>query len=118
MIDDQGDVQSESVYWADPSRHVSRSSDMATLLPNSRVARRVMKGYRVFLFSHDHPHPPHIHVGKRKRYSSWNLDRLECVDGGGFSMRELSLQRSLLVEQRQEIIRSWHEHWDRQNQDR
>jgi hypothetical protein len=91
---------------------------MATLLPNARVDRNALKGYRVFLFSHDHPHPPHIHFRKRKRYSSWNLDRIECVDAGGFSMKELSVQRLLLVAYREEILRSWHEHWQRQNQNR
>jgi hypothetical protein len=89
---------------------------MATLLPNSRIGSQYLKGYRVFLFSHDHPHPPHVHFGRRKTFSSWDLTRLECTDAGGFTSRELAVQKSLLATYRDEIVRSWHEHWKRQGQ--
>jgi hypothetical protein len=87
---------------------------MATLLPNFRVSRRQLKNYRVFIFSHDHPYPPHVHFGKRKRYSSWHINLLQCVDDDGFSASDIAVQRSLLVEYRDEIIKSWHEHWQKQ----
>ena len=32
--------------------------------------RRQLKRYRIFIFSHDHPHPPHVHFGRKKRFSS------------------------------------------------
>ncbi|MGD0541888.1 MAG: hypothetical protein ABSB33_10255 [Tepidisphaeraceae bacterium] len=50
---------------------------MATLLPNARVPPQKLRGYRGFIFSHDHPRPAHIHFGKRKRFSSWDIQRSE-----------------------------------------
>lgn len=88
---------------------------MATLLPNSRITRRQLRGYRVFIFSHDHPHPPYVHFGKRRRYSSWDLILLQCIDRDGFSASDISVQEALLIEFREAILESWHEHWRNQN---
>lgn len=72
-----------------------------------------MRGYRVFLWSHDHPVPPHVHVGKRERVSDWRLESLECVDPDGFSAVEISEQRRLLRRYRDTILVKWKEHWRR-----
>jgi hypothetical protein len=88
---------------------------MATLLPNANVSRHNLKGYRIFVFSHDHPHPAHIHFGKGRRFSGWDFQRTECIDAGDFSTSELAVQRSLLIQYGDEILRSWNEHWRRQN---
>ena len=87
---------------------------MATLLPNHEVNRDALKGYRIFIFSHDHPHPPHVHIGKGRRFSSWDLISLACVDADGFSSSEIRVQRTILAEHREAVWRSWHEHWQRQ----
>jgi hypothetical protein len=87
---------------------------VATLLPNDEVPPPRLQGYRVFLFSHDHPHPPHVHFGKGRRFSSWDIQTLVCRDADGFSSSELRMQRKLLVELLDPILRSWHEHWQRQ----
>ena len=87
---------------------------MAALLPNDEVPRGNLKGYRVFIFSHDHPHPPHVHFGKGRRFSSWDIASNECREEDGFSSPEIREQRKLLVEHRDAILRSWHEHWQRQ----
>jgi hypothetical protein len=87
---------------------------VATLLPNDEVTRSAVQGYRVFIFSHDHPHPPHVHFGKGRRYSSWDLVTGQCQDEGGFSAAEIRRQRKILTEHRDAIWRSWHEHWQRQ----
>ena len=87
---------------------------MATLLPNARVAHDRLRGYRIFVFSHDHPHPAHVHFGKSKRFSGWDILSVECTDRDGFSSADLALQRELLVQYQQEILESWHEHWHRQ----
>jgi hypothetical protein len=89
---------------------------MATLLPNDEVPRRGLKGYRVFIFSHDHPHPPHVHIGKDRRFSSWDLPSGECRDEDGFSSSEIRKQHTLLETHRDAILRSWHDHWQRQNE--
>jgi hypothetical protein len=52
-----------------------------------------LKGYRIFIFSHDHPHPPHVHFGKRKRFSSWDLVLLTCVSKDGFWSREIDREK-------------------------
>ena len=89
---------------------------MATLLPDDQVTAHDLRGYRIFVFSHDHPHPPHVHLGKGNRYSSWDLITLECVDRGGFSPSEIRTQRIILVKYLDAIWRNWHAHWQRQRQ--
>lgn len=88
---------------------------MATLLPNDEVPRRALHGYRVFIFSHDHPYPPHVHFGKGRRYSSWDLVTGLCHDEDGFSSSDLRLQATILKAHHDAILRSWHDHWQRQN---
>jgi hypothetical protein len=73
-----------------------------------------LKGYRIFIFSHDHPHPPHVHFGKRKRVSSWDLTLKICHEEDGFSATEIREQRRMLIDLQDAIWRSWHEHWQRQ----
>jgi hypothetical protein len=87
---------------------------VATLLPNDEVTRSALHGYRVFIFSHDHPHPPHVHFGKGRRYSSWDLVTIECHNESEFSSVDIREQRRILIEYRDAIWRSWHEHWQRQ----
>jgi hypothetical protein len=87
---------------------------VATLLPNAEVSRSALRGYRVFIFSHDHPHPPHVHFGKGRRFSSWDVVTAACIDEDGFSSADIRQQRKMLVEHRDAIVRSWHEHWQRQ----
>lgn len=91
---------------------------MATLLPNDEVSRDALKGYRIFIFSHDHPHPPHVHFGKGRRVSSWDLVTATCQGNDGFSSSELRDQGRILVEHRDAVWRSWHAHWEQQQQDR
>src|ERR1700722_121063 len=63
-------IQSEWRFVSADSVRIEKqntyTSVMATLLPNSSVSRQKLKGYRVFVFSHDHPLPAHIHFGKRR----------------------------------------------------
>jgi hypothetical protein len=87
---------------------------MATLLPNDQVGRDVLKGYRVFIWSHDHPHPAHVHFGKGSRVSSWDLATADCEDEDGFSSSEIRVQARILEEFRDVIWDSWHEHWQNQ----
>ena len=87
---------------------------MANLLPDTRITRAQLKGYRIFLFSHDHPHPPHVHFGKRKRVSAWDLTSVECRDEDGFSSREIAEQRTLLIRYEDAIWRNWYAHWKNQ----
>ena len=86
---------------------------MPTLLPNDEVPRDRLQGYRVFIWAHDHPHPPHVHFGKRERVSGWNLGTGRCVDEDGFSASEVREQGKILAEYRGAIVRSWNAHWQR-----
>ena len=85
---------------------------MATLLPNRSVSSHDLLGYRVFIWSHDHPIPPHVHLGKQQRYSSWDLVALECVTPDGFDRSELRDQKRLLTQYKDAILAAWHEHWE------
>lgn len=84
---------------------------MATLLPNDDVSRTALRGYRIFIYSHDHPHPPHVHFGKRRRVSAWDLTTRTCRDEDGFSSREIAEQRTLLETYADAIWNSWNAHW-------
>jgi hypothetical protein len=88
---------------------LSRFFKMATLLPNDEISSNDLRGYRVFIFSHDHPHPPHVHFGKGRRYSSWDIVSAECSDSDHFSKTELREQRRILVNNREAIWRSWYD---------
>lgn len=87
---------------------------MPTLLPNDEVTREQVLGYRIFIWAHDHPHPPHVHFGKRRRASSWDLTTRRCVDPDGFSASEVREQGRILATYLDAILRSWHAHWQRQ----
>jgi hypothetical protein len=87
---------------------------MATLLPDENVGASELHGYRIFVFSHDHPRPSHVHVGKGKRYSSWNIMTLQCTDSGGFPSSDIRIQRTILSAHIEAVRRSWHAHWQNQ----
>ena len=87
---------------------------MATLLPNDEVPRHALHGYRIFIYSHDHPHPPHVHFGKGHRVSSWDLVTAECTEEDGFSSSEIREQCTILAEYLDAIWRAWHDHWEHQ----
>ena len=91
---------------------------MPTLLPNDEVSREDLRGYRIFIWSHDHPHPPHVHFRKGKQVSSWDLDSQHCVDEDGFSSSDIRDQAKILTDRRDAILRSWNAHWQRQQQQR
>lgn len=88
---------------------------MATLLPDDKITREDLHGYRVFIWSHDHPIPPHVHLGRMNRVSSWNLQTQTCEDEDGFSPSELRQQRTILQRFADQIWERWHDHWQRQN---
>ena len=73
-----------------------------------------MKGYHIFIWSHDHPHPPHVHFRKGKSYSTWHLQTFRCIDTGGFPLSDLRTQAKLLQKFHEEVLRSWNAHWQAQ----
>lgn len=83
---------------------------MARLLPDEHISRDDMRGYRIFIWSEDHPYPPHVHVGRSRRVSDWRIDSLECIDGDGFTSSELRGQHTILRKYLP-IICKFHEHW-------
>jgi hypothetical protein len=62
---------------------------MPYLLPNDEVSRDQLKGYIIFLWAHDHPHPAHVHIRKGRCRSAWDLSTLRCVHRGNFSSSEI-----------------------------
>ena len=87
---------------------------MAVLLPNEEVSQAQMRGYRIFVWSQDHENPPHVHVRKGKSYSTWTLRPLKLVDRGEFSSSDIRLQRKLLRDFYDPIVRSFDAHWKAQ----
>jgi len=76
---------------------------MPILLPNEEVSHHDLHGYIIFLFAHDHPYPPHVHIRKPGRRSGWNLQTLTCTHKGGFSSSEIRDQHKILVKYKAQL---------------
>jgi len=68
-------------------------------------------GYRFFFYSNEGNEPPHIHVEKSDSLAKFWLDPVELVNSYGFSAKEISRVRRLVVENQQTLINAWHEYF-------
>ena len=79
---------------------------MATLLR--------IKDFRVFVYSHDHEYPPHVHVQTVNGLSKWELKTWQCVERTkGCKANELRKIRQMLMQNEHRLLEKWHEHWQR-----
>lgn len=76
---------------------------------------RNLKGNRFFFFSLDRGEPIHIHVSKGRGYAKFWLDPIELARSRNFRSHELDEIKRLIEENREEIERSWREHFSREN---
>ena len=70
-------------------------------------------GYRFFFYSNDH-RPIHIHVRYGDGEAVFDVEEgVDLRESQGLKVKELAKAEALATENRQLIIRAWHEHFDR-----
>jgi hypothetical protein len=69
-------------------------------------------GYRFFFYSNDHT-PIHVHVRRGSGEAVFEVeDGVVLRESVGFKTTELTKAESLAEEQKELIIRKWHEYFD------
>ena len=69
-------------------------------------------GYRFFFYSNDHT-PIHVHVRKGQGEAVFEIEsQIVLRESVGLKTQELANAESLAEEQRELIIRKWHEYFD------
>jgi len=70
-------------------------------------------GFRFFFYSNDH-RPIHVHVRKADGEAVFNVERgVELRESAGLKVQELAHAEELARENRDRILQTWHEHFDR-----
>ncbi|HAV63806.1 MAG TPA: DUF4160 domain-containing protein [Verrucomicrobiales bacterium] len=70
-------------------------------------------GYRFFFYSNDHG-PIHVHVSHGSGEAVFNVENgVELRESQGLKVKELAKAEALATENRELIIRTWHEYFDR-----
>lgn len=67
--------------------------------------------YRFYFFSHENNEPPHIHVDRDDLSAKFWLSPVSLARNIGFNDRELLKIRDIVVQNREKLLRAWHEHF-------
>jgi len=68
-------------------------------------------GYRFFFFSNEREEPPHVHVQQGERYAKFWLEPVGLELNVRFRRNELTKVRKIILDNREVILRAWHEHF-------
>lgn len=71
----------------------------------------VLGPHRFFFFSNEGTEPPHVHVESGSKYAKFWLQPVALAVSYDYSSRELREVREIVVENRQQFLRRWHEHF-------
>ena len=66
--------------------------------------------YRLFFYSFDCNEPRHVHARRERATCKFWLDPVALAGSSGFSPRELSRIRAIILEHRRRIEEAWREH--------
>jgi hypothetical protein len=66
--------------------------------------------YRLFFYSFDCNEPIHVHAERERMECKFWLDPIVLASNDGFTPRELSRIRAVVMEHAQRIRRAWDEH--------
>ena len=86
--------------------------------PKSIVDRSVptvlrLGQYRLAFYSSNGSEPPHVHVISATGQAKFWLDSVGLARSVGLSARELRQVESIVSDNREQLLRSWHEYFDR-----
>lgn len=65
--------------------------------------------YSFVFFSSDRGEPPHIHVQQDRRIAKLWLENMALAKNRGFKQHELGRIKSLVEENRELLLRAWHD---------
>jgi hypothetical protein len=69
--------------------------------------------YRLAFYSSNGSEPPHVHVISATGQAKFWLDPVNLARSVGASARELRQIESIVRDNREQLLRSWHEYFDR-----
>jgi hypothetical protein len=69
-------------------------------------------GYRLAFYSTDGSEPLHVHVISPAGQAKFWLDPVSLARSAGVSARELRLMESTVLDNVEQLRRSWHEYFD------
>ncbi|MCX6001108.1 MAG: DUF4160 domain-containing protein [Chloroflexi bacterium] len=72
-----------------------------------------IKGFRFFFFSNEAKEPVHIHVESDNKYAKFWLEPVQLAKSVGYTAKELSEIRKLIVGNADSFKRSWDEYFGR-----
>ena len=67
--------------------------------------------YRFFFYSSDGNEPLHIHVARDDAVAKFWLDPVHLENSRGFDRAEIRRIERIVEENRERLLRSWHEHF-------
>ncbi len=65
--------------------------------------------YRLFFFSGDRREPPHVHAERDEHRAKFWLEPVQLEERGGFTQREIDRLARLVTDNREELLRAWHD---------
>ena len=68
-------------------------------------------GWRFFFYSNEGGEPPHTHVESPRGTAKFWLERVSLVGSGGLRPPELRRMERAVAENRELLLRAWHEHF-------
>ena len=68
--------------------------------------------FRFFFYSNEYGEPAHIHVQRDRMLAKFWLEPVSLASATGFSSKELSKIRLLVVENQELLLEAWHEYFD------
>ena len=70
-----------------------------------------VRGFRFFFFSNEANEPVHIHVESDDKYAKFWLEPVQLAKSVGYSAKELSEIRNLIMENVNTLERRWNEYF-------
>ena len=77
------------------------------------VLRRA--GFRFYFYSHEPNEPPHVHVDKAGCTAKFWLEPVALARSVGFAARDINAISRLVRDNREQLIKAWHEHFGGQD---
>ncbi len=68
--------------------------------------------YRFFFYAGDADEPPHVHVERDADKAKFWLDPVRLQNSGGFGRTEINRIQRMVEDNREDLLRSWHEYFN------
>lgn len=69
--------------------------------------------YRFYFYAGDRDEPEHVHVERDDKVAKFWLNPVRLQRSGGFGSSEINRIQKVVEENREELMRSWHEYFSR-----